>query len=256
MAVGTIRRGKGMSERIEPALSGDMLLEDIRDTLLYTASGGSFEEWIKEPEAKAQSVLKKAGHDPDQLARDPKRLAPHRTKLIKLIDQVEGMPEGADKSRLHAEITKLADRCYRQSPNQIFNIVEDDTEEYYAAHLLRYIRLTRSAIKKHRANEAARYALQIGHLVCEHDMKVEHENVWRTGDRQQVYLKGVREGANRKRHDQAEVKHARWREEAARVRRNHPRLSDQRVAEIVKQKLKLDAAVRTIRHALKVGRAG
>jgi hypothetical protein len=124
MAVRFVRRGRGITERGVPVLARDMTAADVRDTLRFAAEAGSFEGWMREPEAFARAVLEAAGHDPDK-------------------------------------------------PGKVS--AEDDTSEDYAARIWQWLQRARRAIACGNASEAALAGVQIGVLVCEHDMKAEHE---------------------------------------------------------------------------------
>jgi len=91
MAVRGISRGSGITKRVVPALSGDMRAADMGQTLLYTAGGGSFEGWIREPEAMARTILQGAGHDPDRpgsVAAEDDTPVDYSARILRLIQTV------------------------------------------------------------------------------------------------------------------------------------------------------------------------
>jgi hypothetical protein len=93
MAVRGISRGSGITKRVVPALSGDMRAADMGQTLLYTAGGGSFEGWIREPEAMARTILQGAGHDPDRpgsVAAEDDTPVDYSARILRLIQIVRG----------------------------------------------------------------------------------------------------------------------------------------------------------------------
>jgi hypothetical protein len=128
---------------------------------------------------------------------------------------------------------------------------EEDTPAHFAERILRLISVVRAAIKRGDADEATFFAVTLGGLITESDLKVEHEAAWETGDKQRRTLRDIRERANTKRHALREREWASWNQEAAQVWKNQPNHKPSAVANIIKKTLKLNEGVRSIARRLK-----
>jgi hypothetical protein len=116
----------------------------------------------------------------------------------------------------------------------------------YADRFVVCIGAARRAIKEGNAEEAARICLTLGGLMYELDLKGEREGAWLTGEKQRGHLGDLRTQQNAQRRAKREKIWARWKSEAAPIRRKHPGLSANAVARIIKDKHNLPDNVRTI----------
>lgn len=111
------------------------------------------------------------------------------------------------------------------------------------------------------ADAAARWALDLGATIREFQIKLEHDPaVLLMEDHGPLLTKtlaniaALRDAStleNKKRHDAGEQRWAMWNGVAARIWAAKPRLSKTAVARLVKQELKLDDTIKTIRDRLK-----
>jgi hypothetical protein len=130
-------------------------------------------------------------------------------------------------------------------------IAEEDSPPDFAQRILKLIKVVRAAIKRGDADEATFFAVTLGGLITESDLKVEHEAAWETGDKQRRTLRDIRERANTKRHALREREWESWNQEASQVWKNQPNRKPSDVARIIAKKLKLHENVRSIARRLK-----
>jgi hypothetical protein len=125
-------------------------------------------------------------------------------------------------------------------------LIEDDTPQHYAERILALTNKVRGMIEHGVAADAAYLALKLGYLICQADMKFEHEPTWITGRKVREPLETARNKANDKRRKTRQVEHDRWRGEAQAIWGRNPALRAKAVARRIKSKYKIPDHIDTI----------
>jgi methionine aminopeptidase len=137
------------------------------------------------------------------------------------------------------------------------HIASEDSREGYALRQLQMIRTIRGFTRVNDADAALHWAVKLGALLMQEEMKFAHEPAAMTGTKQRRTLAETRERVNRQRRHDRSQEWARWQSEAEKVWNQRPQLSRNAVAAQVKSKLKLADAVGTIADRIKKpGEAG
>ncbi len=113
--------------------------------------------------------------------------------------------------------------------------VEPDSLEDFAFRILRLVALVRSAIAGSRADEAARFAFQLGALCQALEMKEELEPAADVGKRQLAGLAETRDKASAAKRRVARKRHSEWQDRADAVWKLHPTWSPSHVAKKIEQ---------------------
>jgi hypothetical protein len=137
-------------------------------------------------------------------------------------------------------------------------LLEHGTEEHYAVRIWALMASTRHAINSNKANEAARWAYELGQVVREYDLKYQFERAALTGEKILKARDETRERTNRERRSDAERRHAKWQVLADAIRQSAPDLKDSEIARRIIRRLGISDSHRTVRRAIqkKVGHAG
>lgn len=134
---------------------------------------------------------------------------------------------------------------------------EPDSPEDYAVNILRDANRVKIFLAEGRAEDAAVAAFSMGARFNEAAFKFSWETYALSGKKQAESLIEVSAKANKTRRLQRGIKWQRWQKEANRIWEAKPNLSKVAVAQNIKNKLKLDDAVETIRSRIKKpGEAG
>ncbi len=213
MAIRRAPRGTGITKRDVLTITSDSTPQDILDTLQAAAEVDSFEGQIRGVEDAADNFLKDAKYDAFNIISDAD---PHV------------------RSRL-----------------QLTAVNEVDSHIHFALQIKTAIIRVRGAIKRGDADQAARYAINLGELITAHDMKVEHEPEALAGHKQRSDLQTGRTKLSRRRSVKDKQKWLRWNSAAAGIWRRQPALSKNAVAKLVNTELKLNEKVQTIARRLK-----
>jgi hypothetical protein len=224
-------RGKGMTARPDYVRSDSPL-----ETMRHLARIQKFEGSVAVAQEWAREILQKAAND---------------EKWTRKLQQKE-----ANDEKWAREILQQVEHGGSLSVKQLLRIehfVDEDSDEDFAARILRLIIETRQFISEGDAEQAALLGVWLGQEIALHDLKQAREPMWDSG--RKSHIAGA-ETANRKRQN-FERRNKRLAKEFRRLRKQtSERVSDSQLKERIgreqKPPLSRSAAIAAINRGLKI----